>query len=727
MSSSEEIVRQFSGVIPGMATGQNAVAKTYVDSQLGVRDGEIDTAKSAAAAAQNTANQGVSAASAAQTTANQAVGLANNAQGAANTAQTSANNAQNSANTAQIAASTAQTSANIAQGAANVAQTSINDHKKATAAHSADTITYKGAVQASNVKSAIDTQNQRINNIVASGGDSNIEIVDARQPEAGTAYGTLKERLDNSDVQLEDKAKKQWIDVTEFGVIGDGVTDDSEAFARAVEAMGDGDCVLFLPPKKYLISPAGSGGVLIKDKSNFTVIGYGAEVFCNPIVVTNSTPNYRLVRIQNCSNFKVLGIHFKYQVSWDSVVTSGASRDEQLFEVWADRGERCDNFEISSCGFEFSGKSLNYYLDNITNRLSILLLASQTNDEIYDKLITNFSIHHNTFVNCVGRTIYTLLAKTGNISNNTFLEFGKQVNDDGTYKGFAESVGLRALACEDVNVVGNTINCVTDVLPNMADRGSVRIFYTGNGGLTGQFSKNIKFANNIVNMGKVGGILLQIGDSEKVTFENNQAVFEDTPAPYNTYAVRTEETGNKKDIMIRSNMFTNPQSFYYLESGLDVNYSNWSVKDNTHISGNNTLVYLSTNTAKRTYFGKNYWSDKNAECNGTIRQREISSYRLPPLTGSYTPGDICINTGFDAITSPVTKWVYQYNSGGTNWWRPIEWVNYRNSAPPTMPTTDAEKLQFMGLQFIDTSATTDGKLATWTGLKWVWADGTARP
>ncbi|MDK8193773.1 glycosyl hydrolase family 28-related protein [Paenibacillus sp. UMB7766-LJ446] len=591
--------------------------------------------------------------------------------------------------------------------------------------------TYSGLVDASTVKGAIDTTSNRVEYFIAHSGDSVVEIVDARISSSGTVYPTMRARLDteNSEVtsELAGKAKKQWIDITEFGVIGDGVTDDSAAFARAVEAMGDGDCVLFLPPKKYLISPSGAGGILIKDKANFTVIGYGAEVFCNPIVVTNSTPNYRLVRIRNCSNFKVLGINFKYQVSWDSVVTSGASRDEQLFEVWADRGEKCDNFEISSCGFEFSGKSLNYYPDNITNRLSILLLASQTSDGIYDKLITNFSIHHNTFVNCVGRTIYTLLAKTGNISNNTFLEFGKQVNDDGTYKGFAESIGLRALACEDVNVVGNTINCVTDVLPNMADMGSVRIFYTGNGGLIGQFSKNIKFANNIVNMGKVGGILLQIGDSEKVTFENNQAMFEDTPAPYNTYAVRSEETGYKKDIMIRSNMFTNPQSFYYLESGLDVNYSNWSVKDNTHISGNNTLVYLSTNTAKRTYFGKNYWSDKNAECLGSGRQREISAYRMPPLTGSFTAGDICINTGFDAIASPVTKWVYQYNSSGTNWWRPIEWVNYRNNTPPTMPTTDAEKLQFMGLQFIDTSATTDGKLATWTGLKWVWADGTARP
>jgi hypothetical protein len=83
-------------------------------------------------------------------------------------------------------------------------------------------------------------------------------------------------------------------------------------------------------------------------------------------------------------------------------------------------------------------------------------------------------------------------------------------------------------------------------------------------------------------------------------------------------------------------MFTNPQSFYYLEGELDVNSSNWLVKDNTHISGNNTFAYMSNNTAKRTYFGKHYWSDKNEKCLGSGRQREISAHRMPPLIGSFT-------------------------------------------------------------------------------------------
>jgi len=45
-------------------------------------------------------------------------------------------------------------------------------------------------------------QSDRIDNIVAQSGDDITEIVDARQPESGTAYPTLKERLDTEHGEL---------------------------------------------------------------------------------------------------------------------------------------------------------------------------------------------------------------------------------------------------------------------------------------------------------------------------------------------------------------------------------------------------------------------------------------------------------------------------------------------------------------------------------------------
>lgn len=48
-------------------------------------------------------------------------------------------------------------------------------------------------------KQELVSQDQRINNIIGQTGESNTEIVDARQPETGNAYPVLKDRLDATD------------------------------------------------------------------------------------------------------------------------------------------------------------------------------------------------------------------------------------------------------------------------------------------------------------------------------------------------------------------------------------------------------------------------------------------------------------------------------------------------------------------------------------------------
>jgi len=72
-------------------------------------------------------------------------------------------------------------------------------HITSVTAHPSDNITYSGDVKsAENVKEAIDTVNARLVNIIIDGGNSNLEIVDARG-----GYPVLGERLDNTDVQID--------------------------------------------------------------------------------------------------------------------------------------------------------------------------------------------------------------------------------------------------------------------------------------------------------------------------------------------------------------------------------------------------------------------------------------------------------------------------------------------------------------------------------------------
>lgn len=216
MSGSEDIVKQFSGQIPGMATGQNSVAKTYVDDNLAIRDADILTATGAAANAQATANTGVAAAGAAQSTANSAVGLA------------------------------------------NTAQSDITGHKASVAAHSAANITYSGPVEgATNTKQAIDLVKKRVDTIVAGAGASNTEILDARQPATGDPFPLLGKRLNNFDAQLADIAQRG-ISVKHppqgfIPAIGDGVWNDTNAFLNLGNYCIANNVPMFVPPGTYII------------------------------------------------------------------------------------------------------------------------------------------------------------------------------------------------------------------------------------------------------------------------------------------------------------------------------------------------------------------------------------------------------------------------------------------------------------------------------------------
>lgn len=180
MSSQYDITQQFlnGGVVPADLVGQETVSKTYVDGKVGSQNAEIAVIAGLAATAQNTANVGVSAAGAAQSTATTAVGAAG-----------------------------------VAQHTAEIAQATVDTHKVSTKAHDSLNITYSGPVSgASSVKQALDLTKQRVDNIVASGGESNIEIVDARQPATGPAFPVLGERLNSVDTQLAEKADKRFFD-----------------------------------------------------------------------------------------------------------------------------------------------------------------------------------------------------------------------------------------------------------------------------------------------------------------------------------------------------------------------------------------------------------------------------------------------------------------------------------------------------------------------------------
>src|SRR5690606_10517293 len=70
--------------------------------------------------------------------------------------------------------------------------------------HTADKIRYDGRIPKDNVKDALDTTDERIDNIVSQGGDDNTEVVDARHSTTkDKTYNTLKGRLEDGEQDIE--------------------------------------------------------------------------------------------------------------------------------------------------------------------------------------------------------------------------------------------------------------------------------------------------------------------------------------------------------------------------------------------------------------------------------------------------------------------------------------------------------------------------------------------
>ncbi|MDN4069927.1 glycosyl hydrolase family 28-related protein [Paenibacillus vini] len=145
----------------------------------------------------------------------------------------------------------------------------VDNHLTSNSAHTAAQITYGGG----SVKDELDSQSDRIDNIVSQSGDDITEIVDARQPQSGSAYPTLKARLDSEHGDITAQLADLVLNVKSFGAKGDGETDDTQAFKDALTAAGLVGGKVYAPPslKGYLIN-----GNNIKLPPGTSLIGGGS-------------------------------------------------------------------------------------------------------------------------------------------------------------------------------------------------------------------------------------------------------------------------------------------------------------------------------------------------------------------------------------------------------------------------------------------------------------------
>ncbi|UTI42095.1 peptidase G2 autoproteolytic cleavage domain-containing protein [Niallia sp. RD1] len=134
------------------------------------------------------------------------------------------------------------------------------------------------------VTKSIDDTNKRISNLILSSSDFP-EIVDARQDAEGVVSVSLKERLDKEYNKLLSKIKRT-VYVTDFGAVGDGITDDTEAFRKA---MGTGKVRVVVPAGVYVVRglKIPSWVELVGDGMGLTIIILHEDTPATEWVITN--------------------------------------------------------------------------------------------------------------------------------------------------------------------------------------------------------------------------------------------------------------------------------------------------------------------------------------------------------------------------------------------------------------------------------------------------------
>ena len=126
-------------------------------------------------------------------------------------------------------------------------------------------------------QSNVDVQKQ-LDQIIVESGTSDAEVVQSRIAYNGEEFTTLKNRLDKRDENLLTRI----VNAVDFGIVGDGVTDDTTAIQSALDYAKDNGGELFLPEGTYLISSTLylNGVTLRGNVSNIFVSGKGTIIKC---------------------------------------------------------------------------------------------------------------------------------------------------------------------------------------------------------------------------------------------------------------------------------------------------------------------------------------------------------------------------------------------------------------------------------------------------------------
>ncbi|TMV48679.1 hypothetical protein FE783_16625 [Paenibacillus mesophilus] len=144
-------------------------------------------------------------------------------------------------------------------------------------------------------------------------------------------YGNLTSGVNreaNGIRRIVDEAIREYghINVKEFGAVGDGLTDDTQAFRDAMEYVCNHHLTLMTDlGKTYIVD-----NIVVDGKTDFRLVFRGVVKRPNNLPATN--PQTRTLQFNNCSNFVIDEIHFDGNHLNNNCVVGGVYNTEFLQE-----------------------------------------------------------------------------------------------------------------------------------------------------------------------------------------------------------------------------------------------------------------------------------------------------------------------------------------------------------------------------------------------------------